>query len=234
MEKLQLCILWYAVFIVSLVCHEAAHALAALRFGDRTAWQHGLATLNPVPHIRRSPFGMILVPLLTFTGGGWMIGWASTPYDPYWAYQYPRQAAWMALAGPAANLSLAILAAILIHLGITAGFFIPPESVGFSRIVEAQADGLPAGLAVLVSVLFALNLLLLVFNLIPVAPLDGTALAEFVLKGDLLNQYRNLMAQPNLRIIGLFIAWFIFGKIFAPIYFAAVNLLYLPRGISYG
>lgn len=234
MEKLELCILWYAVFVVSIVCHEAAHGLAALRFGDRTAALHGLATLNPVPHIRRSPLGMVLVPLMVFAGSGWMIGWASTPYDPYWAQRYPRQAAWMALAGPGANLSLAILAGVLIHLGIAAGFFHSPESVVTSRVVEAYRDGLPAGLAVVVSVLFSLNILLLVFNLIPVAPLDGTALSEFVLRGDTLHHYRNLMAQPNLRIVGLFIAWFILDFIYDPIFTAALNLLYLPRGISYG
>ena len=140
----------------------------------------------------------------------------------------------MALAGPAANLSLVVAAGILIHLGIAAGFFLPPDSVSFSRVVEAQADGIPTGVAVMVSVLFTLNLLLLIFNLIPVAPLDGTALAEFVLKGDTLRQYRALMAHPNIRIVGLFVAWYVIGKIFYPIYFSAVNLLYRPLDIYYG
>jgi len=56
-------------------------------------------TLNPWPHIRREPVGMILVPLITFATRGWMMGWASAPYDPTWAHRYPRRAAVMALAG---------------------------------------------------------------------------------------------------------------------------------------
>jgi len=234
LEKLQLCILWYAVFVVSIVCHEAAHGLAALWLGDTTAWRHGLTTLNPVPHIRRSPFGMVLVPLMSFANAGWMIGWASTPYDPFWAQQNPRQAAWMGLAGPGANLALVILAGILIHIGIAAGLFYLPESVGVSRVVEAHQDGFPAGLAVMVSIMFTLNVLLLVFNLIPVPPLDGTALAELLLKGELLAKYRMLIAHPNLQFIGLFIAWIIMGKIYSPIRLAAINLLCLPYGVSYG
>ena len=234
LEKLELCILWYVVFVFSTVCHEAAHSLAALRMGDATAWQHGLVTLNPVPHIQRSPLGMLLVPLMSFAGGGWMIGWASAPYDPFWAQRNPRSAAWMALAGPGANLALAILAGGLIHLGIATGFFSLPASVGMDSVVEGYRDGLPAGLAVMASVLFTLNILLLVFNLIPIAPLDGTALAEFVLKGETLRRYQLLMEHPNLRFMGLFIAWIILDAIFDPIYTAAINLLCLPYGVRYG
>lgn len=226
--------LWYAVFVLSIVCHEASHSLAAFRFGDRTAWRHGLVTLNPIPHMKRSPLGMVLIPLMSFAGNGWMIGWASAPYDPFWAQQNPRQAAWMSLAGPGANLALAVLAGLLIHLGIATGLFMPPEAIMMDKVVEASRDGIPAGLAVLVSVLFSLNTLLLVFNLIPIAPLDGTALAEFVLKGQMLHQYRALMAHPNLRIIGLFIAWYIMGEIYWPIQRAAINLLYLFNGVRYG
>jgi len=234
LERLELCFLWYAVFVLSIVCHEASHSLAALRFGDRTAWRHGLATLNPVPHMKRSPLGMVLIPLMSFAGNGWMIGWASAPYDPFWAQQNPRQAAWMSLAGPGANLVLAVAAGLLIHLGIAVGLFTLPNAVGMDTVVEGYRSGLPAGLAVMVSVLFSLNTLLLVFNLIPIAPLDGTALAEFILKGQTLHQYRALMAHPNLRIIGLFIAWYIMGEIYWPIQRAAINLMFLPYGVSYG
>ena len=78
---------WYAVFIVSLTFHEAAHALAAWKLGDPTAYEAGQVTLNPLPHIEREPMGTILVPILTF----FMMGWASAPYDPYWAIRHPGQ-----------------------------------------------------------------------------------------------------------------------------------------------
>jgi len=234
MEPLQLCIIWYIVFVFSTVCHEYAHALAAYYFGDHTAAHYGLTTLNPVPHIQRSPFGMVVVPLLSFIGAGWMIGWASTPYDPYWAQRYPKEAALMGLAGPAANLILVIVAGILIHIGILAGIFSPPESINFTTVVEANTDGFQKGLAILVSVLFTLNLLLLVFNLIPLPPLDGTSWMEFVLKGETLYKYRILMAHPTVRIFGIFIAWNLIDFIFGPIHLLALNALYIWRGITYG
>lgn len=234
MEPLQLAIIWYIVFVLSVVLHEFAHAYVGYFFGDHTATHHGLNTLNPVPHIQRSPFGMVIVPLLSFVGAGWMIGWASTPYDPYWAEAYPKQAAMKTLAGPAANLMLMLIAGVLIHVGISIGIFRAPDMLGsFTTVVEASGDGALKGLAVLVSVLFTLNLVLLIFNLIPVPPLDGTAIGEFVFKGDMLYKYRLFMAHPNLRIFGIFIAWMIMGAVFSPIHIQVLKGLYLTRGIYY-
>ena len=82
-----LAVIWYAVLVFSLTFHEAAHAWAAQRGGDLTAYVLGQVTLDPRPHIRREPFGMVLVPLLFFATSGWMIGWASTPFDARWAYR---------------------------------------------------------------------------------------------------------------------------------------------------
>lgn len=234
MEPLQLAFVWYVVFVFSVVFHEFAHGYVAYRFGDHTAHHHGLTTLNPVPHIQRSPFGMVIVPLLSFVGAGWMIGWASTPYDPYWANRYPKEAALMGLAGPASNLVLVIVAGVLVHIGIAAGLFSAPASLAFTRVVEANRDGIPQGFAIFVSILFTLNLLLLIFNLIPVTPLDGTAWMEFVLKGRTLQQYRDLMAHPTVRVFGIFIAWYIIDNIFWPIYLLAVNVLYAWYDVSYG
>ena len=70
---------WYVAFLVSVTCHEASHALAAMKLGDRTAYNHGQVTLDPVPHIQREPWGMVIVPVLSFVMGGWMIGWGSAP-----------------------------------------------------------------------------------------------------------------------------------------------------------
>lgn len=235
MEPLQLCIIWYIVFVFSVVLHEFAHAYVGYLFGDHTATHHGLNTLNPVPHIQRSPIGMVVVPLLSFVGAGWMIGWASTPYDPYWAQAYPKQAAIKTLAGPAANLILVIIAGLIIHIGISAGLFYPPERLGgFVTVVEASSDGLAKGLAVLVSILFTLNLVLLVFNLIPVPPLDGVAIGEFVLQGDTLYKYRQLMSHHVLRVFGIFIAWIIMSNIYGPIHLFVLKGLYLIRGVHYG
>lgn len=235
MEPLQLCIIWYLVFVFSVVLHEFAHAYVGYLFGDHTATHHGLNTLNPVPHIQRSPVGMVIVPLLSFVGAGWMIGWASTPYDPYWAQAYPKQAALKTLAGPTANLTLVLIAGILIHLGISAGIFYPPNRIGgLTTVVEASGDGLLKGLAVLVSILFSLNLILLIFNLIPVPPLDGTAIGEFLFRGEMLYKYRMLISHPSLRMFGIFIAWMIMRSIYGPIHLTVLTGLYWVRGVHYG
>src|SRR5437870_9906314 len=103
-------LLWFAAFLFSTTVHEAAHALAALRGGDPTAYLGGQVSLSPLPHIRREPIGMLVVPILTAFTNGWALGWASTPYDPYWAARHPRRGAAMAAAGPAGNLLIALLA----------------------------------------------------------------------------------------------------------------------------
>jgi len=131
-------IAFYAVFVFAVTVHEAAHALAAMMGGDLTAYNGGQVSIDPIPHMKREPFGMVIMPLLGVFSYGWPIGWASTPYDPRWEQRYPRRAAWMAAAGPGANLLLALLALILLRLGLATGIFAAPELVSFSRLVVAD------------------------------------------------------------------------------------------------
>src|ERR1044071_2199435 len=133
-------LVWYLVFLFSTCFHEAAHAWTAHRLGDDTAYRGGQVTLDPTPHIRREPFGMVLVPLLSYFFGGWMIGWASAPYNPQWALRYPQRSALMALAGPAANLALVFIAAILMRLGLEWGVFRSAAHAGFLQIVVGAGD----------------------------------------------------------------------------------------------
>ncbi|OHB65026.1 MAG: hypothetical protein A2Y77_14260 [Planctomycetes bacterium RBG_13_62_9] len=225
-EGLGLGLLWYVAFVISTTFHEAAHGLAALRFGDRTARDAGLVTLDPIPHIHRSPFGMVVIPIVSFLLGGWMVGWASTPYDPSWGYHHRRKAALMALAGPAANLALIVLAAILIHAGILLGVFAQPESVTFTRTVTAPSSGIATGAAIAVSILFSLNVILLVFNLLPLPPLDGSEVLSLVLDERTSQRYREFMAQPAASMIGLIVAWNVIGFVLGPAHTLALNLLY--------
>src|SRR5450759_2238487 len=69
-------VVWYVVFLLSTTCHEAAHAWAAMLGGDLTACHGGQVSLDPIPHIRREPFGMVIFPLLTYATSHWMMGWA--------------------------------------------------------------------------------------------------------------------------------------------------------------
>src|SRR5579862_2377679 len=133
-NEIALGAVWYVAFLLSTTCHEAAHALAGKWGGDPTAFEAGQVTLNPIPHIRRSPFGMVVMPILSYAIGGWMIGWANGPFDPMWERRHPHRAAWMALAGPAANFTLMLLAGLAIRIGIGLGQFAPAAgSGGFSE-----------------------------------------------------------------------------------------------------
>jgi hypothetical protein len=146
-ETLALAAVWYVAFLLSLTCHEAAHALAAKIGGDPTAYEAGQVTLNPLPHIRRSPFGTVLVPLVTFYLSHFMMGWASAPYDPRWQERHPRRAALMAIAGPAANFLLVALSIVVIRVGIAVRFFSAPQQISFSHMVAPGAPGAAEGLA---------------------------------------------------------------------------------------
>lgn len=228
--ELGLGLLWYAVFVISTTFHEAAHGFAALKLGDPTAHGAGLVTLDPVPHIQRSPFGMIVVPILTFTIGGWMVGWASTPYDPYWAHAHRRRSAWMALAGPGANLALILLAAVLIRGGMLLGLFAAPVEATWTQVTVATSPGLLGSVAIVLSVLFSLNLILLVFNLLPLPPLDGSEVLMLFLDDRTADRFREFMAQPGAGLIGLIVAWNVIGFILSPAHRLALNLLYPGAG----
>jgi Zn-dependent protease len=230
MPEIALAVVWYAVFLVSFVFHEAAHGLAAMKLGDPTACEHGQVTLDPVPHIRREPFGMVVMPIISYLLAGWMIGWASAPYDPHWAQRHRRSAALMALAGPAANLILVVIAALLIRLGILLGFFYAPPDITFTKVTAAVAPGLANSAAIVVSILFSLNIILLVFNLIPLPPLDGAGALSLLLTERAAERYNMLLHQPGFRIIGLIVAWRILGLILGPVHALALNILYPGAG----
>jgi Zn-dependent protease len=232
-DTLALGLLWYIAFLFSLCCHEGAHALAARLGGDPTAFLAGSMTLNPIPHIRREPFGTVLVPIVSYFLAGWMIGWASAPYNPAWQRQYPRRAAWMALAGPAANFTLVVLAAVAIHIGLAFGTFVPPARVSFTSVVDAAAPAsMAGGLAALLSILFSLNLLLGTFNLLPVPPLDGTTAIGVLLPQSLARRFADLGRNRTFALVGLLIAWEAFNYVFRPVFITALNVLY--PGAGYG
>ncbi|MGB6523554.1 MAG: site-2 protease family protein [Candidatus Acidiferrales bacterium] len=225
-------VIWYVVFLFSTVCHEGAHALAGKLGGDPTAFHGGQVTLNPIPHMRREPVGTIVVPILSYIFAGWMIGWASAPYDPAWAQRYPRRSAWMALAGPAANFLLMIAAAVGIHAGMAMGLFHAPESASFTQITQASMTGGSAQLAATVlSILFVLNLLLGTFNLLPFPPLDGHNGITVLLPERAAVRFMT-STFAGLGFAGLLLAWFVYDKIFPVIFRLALNLLY--PGAHYG
>jgi Zn-dependent protease len=221
-------VVWYAVFLLSTTLHEAAHAWAARRGGDLTAYHGGQVSLDPRPHIRREPFGMVVLPVLSLVLSGFPFGFASTPYDPVWAERQPRRAAWMSLAGPAANLLLVLAAGLLVRVGIAAGGLATPESVRITEIVTG-APGAWSAAAFGLSVLFSLNLILATLNLIPLPPLDGSGALPLLLPAALAERWRGFVRQPGLAWIGLVGVMMFFGQVFRPVFLLAMSVLHGER-----
>jgi Zn-dependent protease len=224
---------FYVAFLFSTVLHEAAHAWVAMLGGDRTAYHGGQVTLDPRPHIKREPIGMVVLPLVSLVLSGWPFGYASAPYNREWAMRYPRRAGVMALAGPAANLLLAVLSGIAIRVGHSAGLFTAPASVQFAAVTVSTGGALGGALALLVSVFFSMNLLLFALNILPIPPLDGSAAVPLFLDDRATQRYQNFIwRQPGLALVGILVAWQVFGHVFQPLFLFAINLLY--PGVRYG
>jgi Zn-dependent protease len=225
-------LVWYLVFVFSTTFHEYAHAFVAYKGGDLTAYEGGQLSLDPLPHIRREPFGMVLVPLLSFISGGWMIGWASVPYDPEWGRRNPRRYALMSLAGPAANLMLSALSLVTLRVLLAAHVVEIPErgELSFTQMV-ALPEGTPrhsplGAVAMALSIMMNLNALLGVFNLLPVPPLDGAAVLEGTAPRQLGPLYQKLREIPLISLLGLIIAWRLFQPLAYPVLSTVVTLLY--------
>ena len=197
MPDLSSGLIFYVVFLLSTTVHEAAHAWAAKLGGDLTAYHGGQVSLDPRPHIRREPFGMVVLPIISVLISGWPFGFAS------------------------------VLAAIAIRVGLAAGVLYAPESVGFSRVTAAAEAGWWQGVAFVLSVFFSLNIVLFALNILPFPPLDGSAAVPLLLSDVATERYQQfLWGQPALSWIGILIAWQIFDKVFSPIFLFAVNVLY--------
>jgi Zn-dependent protease len=218
-ERLVFGFIWYIAFLFSTTCHEAAHALVAKLGGDETAALGGQVSLNPVPHMMRSPLGMIVIPIISYISTQTMFGWASAPFDPLWERLHPRRSGWMALAGPAANYSLMLLAAAGLHLGAAEGWF-PADPVTGRRSFAA----------IVLLVFFSLNLLLGTFNLLPVAPLDGSTVILLFMSEKTAQRYLDWLRGNSFAMAGLLVAMLLFYYIYAPIE-GFVSTLLLPGNV---
>jgi Zn-dependent protease len=203
--------------------------LAAYRGGDPTAYLGGQVSLNPLPHMRREPFGMVLAPLISTFTMGFPIGWASTPYDPSWEERHPRRAAWMAAAGPGANFALAAIALVALRAGLAGGVFFSLDHVDPTRLVGADSATLD-GLGRFLSMALWLNTVLCLFNLIPMPPLDGASAITLLLPEEQGLRLRRALRQPALAMMGLFAVWYGFGMVLRPVFGVIVRLVHPEYG----
>lgn len=175
-----------AILVMSVVIHEVAHGVAANYLGDPTAKLQGRLTLNPLPHV--DPMGSVILPgILALSSAPFLFGWAKpVPYNPY---NFQRGGRWgeafVAAAGPAANLALAVVFAFAIRFGL-----VPPEALSLATAIVF------------------LNVLLALFNLIPIPPLDGSKILSALLPRSLALSYarvRNILEHNIFLAFGIVI-----------------------------
>ncbi len=162
------------ILLFSVIVHEVMHGLVALKFGDHTAERAGRLTLNPIPHI--DLFGTILLPaLLIFTGSPILFGWAKpVPVNPLNFSSLRKGELFVAAAGILANFGLAIFAALIFH------------------ILNALPQTFPAIVGSLLRYTVLINLVLGIFNLFPVPPLDGSKILMSQLPYNLAKSYTRI------------------------------------------
>jgi Zn-dependent protease len=208
----------YAVPVVfAITLHEAAHGYVARLFGDQTAWMLGRVTLNPLKHV--DPVGTVLVPLGLLLlsklagGAGFLFGWAKPVPVNFANLRNPRRhMLWVAAAGPATNLAMAI---------------------GWAILLRATADGRgfdSDGLAVMASAGIMINVVLMVLNLLPIPPLDGGRIAASLLPPAIAASYARLEPFGFFVIIAL-LATGVLDDLMRPLIGAALLLLRSLTGI---
>ncbi len=181
-----------AVLIMSVVIHEVSHGYAASALGDQTARWEGRLTLNPLKHL--DPVGSFIVPAIAYLTAGVIFGWARpVPYNPYNLRPGRWSEAIVAAAGPLSNISIALIFGFVLRSGVTLGW----ASQSFIQIS---------------AVIVLINVVLAVFNLIPIAPLDGSKLL-FALFPEKTASFRNFFERYGLWLV-LFFIFFLWQYLF--------------------
>ena len=178
---------WVVPLVIAITFHEAAHGFVAHHFGDNTAWDLGRVSFNPLKHI--DPFGTVIMPaILLLSHSPFLFGYAKPVPVNFRALRHPRiDMVLVALAGPATNLALALVAALGIHL---VGYV--PESAA-----QWLFDNLKNAIVI--------NVVLAIFNMLPIPPLDGGRVAVGLLPDVLARPLSRLEPYGMLILIGILI-----------------------------
>jgi Zn-dependent protease len=178
---------WVLPIVIAITFHEAAHGFVAHHFGDNTAWEQGRVSFNPLKHI--DPFGTLVLPaILLLSHSPFLFGYAKPVPVNFRALRNPRiDMVWVALAGPATNIALALVAAAAFHV------------VNYAPATAAQwlFDNLKNALVI--------NVILAIFNMLPIPPLDGGRVAVGLLPNILAVPLSRLEPYGMLILIGILI-----------------------------
>ncbi len=208
-QQFVLVIFQVVVLILAFTVHECAHAWTAWRLGDPTARMLGRITLNPLKHL--DPFGSVIFPLIGLYYGGMLFGWAKpTPVTARNFKNYRRDDIIVSLAGPASNLLMASVALVLLLImkHAVGGGLVAIEAARYlAHRVPIATDNLPPlfPIALFLYYVIFLNLLLFVFNLIPVPPLDGSHILRHFLP------YNALQVYDRIGVFGMLIIMLLAG-----------------------
>jgi Zn-dependent protease len=215
-------IFWFVILLFSLSVHESAHAWTASRLGDETARMLGRVSLNPIDHI--DPIGTLLIPALAIFGpmiglgflGGYIFGWAKpVPIISRNFRNFRRDDMLVSLAGPASNLLLAAIAFFGLAVVIFAESHLP-EGATPSTVQQA--------LGMLCNIGLQLNLILCIFNLIPIPPLDGSHVLRQFLPYNATQVYDRITGFAS-YILLIIVARFVLGAVMHPVLGLAYSLL---------
>lgn len=190
--------------IISIILHEMAHGYAANALGDPTARLQGRLSANPLVHI--DPLGSIIIPaLFLFSGAGMLFGWAKpVPYNPYNLRNQKWGEALVAIAGPSANVFLALVFAGIIR---------------FSEILSVSSAFVHMSLYIVY-----INIILALFNMLPFPPLDGSKILMALLPPSLQQSYRRfILWVERYGLIMMFVFIFIFINLFSNPFFMVVS-----------
>lgn len=211
----QRIVVWALPVLFAITVHEVAHGWMARRLGDPTAMMLGRLTLNPIKHI--DPIGTILLPLLLLSLGGFVFGWAK-PVPVTWEnLKNPkRDMALVAVAGPASNLIMAIVWAILAKLAMSLDQSLmwlaqPLAYMGFAGVI--------------------INVVLMVLNLLPIPPLDGGRVMTGILPGPWAYQLARMEPYGFFILIGL-LATGVLSKLLGPVAYSVQTAILSLVGIS--
>lgn len=207
MEDIVQKITIYALPVLfAITLHEAAHAYAAKKYGDATAFMMGRMSLNPLKHI--DPVGTILIPLIALTLGGFLFGWAKPVPVNFGNLRNPKKdMVWVAAAGPAANLAMAVGWALLYNVAA-----VNPDSY-FALPLSLMAT---AGIQI--------NVVLMVLNLLPIPPLDGGRIAVGLLPRNLAYPLAQVEPYGMFILVALMVTGLL-GIILKPFYVAVFKLV---------